>query len=206
MANFPYRLMLKKVGEELSDEQVASLKLLCKDEIPPGKAETITTGQQLFTALEEAGYISSANLTFMKTILEEYRVDLIRKVEEYEEQFGKPGAKLPKGLEGKVLTAELASEIGSQLSRDWRTLARRLKVSNDEILNVASDHRDSLQEQGIQMVLRWYKTMPAGKQEVVDVIRGQQAAEVLDAALRSAGLTSIADKHFGRVFEEARHT
>ncbi|XP_065830493.1 FAS-associated death domain protein-like [Oscarella lobularis] len=206
MATLLYRKLLMRVGNELTDEQLTAIKLLCKDILSTAKAEDVDTGQKLFTALDEAGCIAPTNVSLLKTLLEDVRTDLIRKVEEYEEEFGKPSAKLPAGLEGKVLTKQVINDIGGELARDWRTLARRLDMKNEDILGIASDYRDSLKEQGIQMLYKWYRDMASGKDEIVDVVRAQQAAAKLDEALRKAGLTSIADEHFGRVFEEARRS
>ena len=217
LATFPYRKLLLEIGKDLRDDELEQLKLLCKDFIPPAKAEGMRTGQLLFTALEEVGYITSSDVRMLKEILLPVRADLVTNVEIYEKQYSgvalaatESGQEVSNGpalgLKGQGVTDDILNEIGKSLARDWRSLARCLKVENDDILKIVADHRDSLEEQGIQMLFAWFKKFGSakGNDSIGDLLMRSKAANVLDEALRKARLSSIADKNFGRVYFHQR--
>lgn len=209
LATFKYRKLLLTISKDLRDGEFQELKILCRDLIPPGKSEPMTTGQLLFTGLEEEGLITAGDVGLLKEILEPVRMDLISKVEDYEKQYAGVAAladKMPKGLEGQTLTEEIIRKVGGSLARDWRSLARCLKMKNDDILKIASDNRDSLEEQGVQMLFKWFKDFGDARANdtLGEKMMRASAANVLDDALRRARLSSIADQNFGRDFLLAR--
>ncbi|XP_062500381.1 FAS-associated death domain protein-like [Corticium candelabrum] len=212
VAMLEYRKLLLKISKDLRDEEFQELKLLCLDLVPAAKAEGLTSGQMLFGALEEASLITPGNVELLKELLEPIRKDLVPLVDEYEKKI--PGitaiaemrTDTPGGHQGQLVTEDVLFKIGRSLARDWRNLARCLKMKNDDILGLASDYRDSLQEQGTQMLFKWFKDFgDARKNDISGTLAMQAAAaNTLDEALRKARLSSIADQNFGRVFLDAR--
>lgn len=219
LATFTFRKLLLEISKDLRDGELDELKMLCKDLVPPAKAETLKTGQALFTGLEEEGYITASDMKVLKEILRLVRVDLVTKIEKYEEQYqgvaatattstesgqGISGSHAP-GLKGQIVTEEVLYNIGKSLARDWRSLARCLKMDNDDILKIAADYRDSLEEQGIQMLSKWFKSFGSAQENSIgELLMRSKAANTLDEALRKARLSSIADKVFERVYLNQR--
>lgn len=64
---------LYDIGEALSSDEVASLKFLCLDYIPPRKQEPIKDALMLFEKLEEKKMLEEGNLSFLKELL--FRID-----------------------------------------------------------------------------------------------------------------------------------
>lgn len=214
LATFAFRKLLLEISKDLRDGELDELKMLCKDLVPPAKAETLTTGQALFTGLEEEGYITASDMKVLKEILRLVRVDLVTKIEKYEEQYQgvaatattstESGSHAP-GIKGQIVTEEVLYNIGKSLARDWRSLARCLKMDNDDILKIAADYRDSLEEQGIQMLSKWFKSFGSAQENSIgELLMRSKAANTLDEALRKARLSSIADKAFERVYLNQR--
>lgn len=63
MDEFRYRLF--QIGQELTSDDLHSLKFLCKDIIPAGKAERITSPLALFEELERMGKLSKDSPDFL---------------------------------------------------------------------------------------------------------------------------------------------
>nr|KAF6336247.1 caspase 8 [Myotis myotis] len=64
---------LYDIGEALSSDEVASLKFLCLDHIPPRKQEPIKDALMLFEKLEEKKMLEEGNLSFLRELL--FRID-----------------------------------------------------------------------------------------------------------------------------------
>lgn len=61
------------IGEALSSDEVASLKFLCLDYIPPRKQEPIKDALMLFEKLQEKRMLEEDNLSFLRELL--FRID-----------------------------------------------------------------------------------------------------------------------------------
>lgn len=64
---------LYDIGEALSSDEVASLKFLCLDYIPPRKQEPIKDALMLFEKLQEKKMLEEGNLSFLRELL--FRID-----------------------------------------------------------------------------------------------------------------------------------
>lgn len=64
---------LYDIGEALSSDEVASLKFLCLDYIPPRKQEPIKDALMLFEKLQEKRMLEEGNLSFLRELL--FRID-----------------------------------------------------------------------------------------------------------------------------------
>lgn len=88
---------LFEIGENLSSEEVASLKFLSLDYIPQKKQEPIKDGLMLFQTLQEKGMLEENNLFFLKELLFRIgRPDLLKKhlktsQEEMKKELQTPG-------------------------------------------------------------------------------------------------------------------
>lgn len=64
---------LYEIGEALSSDEVASLKFLSLDYIPPRKQEPIKDALMLFEKLQEKRMLEESNLSFLRELL--FRID-----------------------------------------------------------------------------------------------------------------------------------
>ena len=69
-ASFEYRKQLFRISNRLSDSDVANLKFLCGDVVPRRVLEGVSTGSELFQALEDVDALSYNNLDFLELIFD----------------------------------------------------------------------------------------------------------------------------------------
>ena len=64
-----YRSLLLELSNSLTTSDLKELKFLCGDAIPPGRAEKITRGFELFGVLEQLNMLSEENRDFLASKL-----------------------------------------------------------------------------------------------------------------------------------------
>lgn len=64
-----FRNCLYKIAEHLGSDELAALKFLCLDHVPPKKQEPINDALMLFQVLQENGLLEEDNLSFLKELL-----------------------------------------------------------------------------------------------------------------------------------------
>ncbi|XP_015765340.1 PREDICTED: uncharacterized protein LOC107344210 isoform X4 [Acropora digitifera] len=69
----PYRTFLLDLSSKLLIDDLEKLKFACKDAVPYGKMEEVTTGFKFFDLLEQNGKISPQNLTFLENMMKAIR-------------------------------------------------------------------------------------------------------------------------------------
>ncbi|XP_074617359.1 uncharacterized protein LOC141876578 isoform X2 [Acropora palmata] len=80
----PYRTFLLDLSSKLLTDDLEKLKFACKDAVPYGKTEEVTTGFKFFDLLEQNGKISPQNLTPLKNMVKAIgRADLALEVNEF---------------------------------------------------------------------------------------------------------------------------
>ena len=80
----PYRTFLLDLSSKLLIDDLEKLKFACKDAVPYGKMEEVTTGFKFFDLLEQNGKISPQNLTPLENMMEAIRrADLALEVKQF---------------------------------------------------------------------------------------------------------------------------
>ena len=80
----PYRTFLLDLSSKLLIDDLEKLKFACKDAVPYGKMEEVTTGFKFFDLLEQNGKISPQNLTFLENMMKAIRrADLALEVKQF---------------------------------------------------------------------------------------------------------------------------
>ncbi|XP_067054528.1 uncharacterized protein [Acropora muricata] len=80
----PYRTFLLDLSSKLLIDDLEKLKFACKDAVPYGKMEEVTTGFKFFDLLEQNGNISPQNLTPLEKMMKAIRrADLALEVKQF---------------------------------------------------------------------------------------------------------------------------
>ncbi|XP_043381194.1 caspase-8 isoform X2 [Chelonia mydas] len=86
----PYRQLLYRISEEITSEEVASVRFLLQKELPKKKLQDNATILKLFIEMEKAGIMNETKLKVLKSILQEVRPDLVQKINTYEVETQAP--------------------------------------------------------------------------------------------------------------------
>lgn len=70
-----YRALLLDISQHLTAEDLTSLKYLCKEIIPAGRAERITIALEFFSELERRKLLSDENRHFLASMLNTIKRD-----------------------------------------------------------------------------------------------------------------------------------
>ena len=85
-----YKDMLLDVSQMINKDDLQRMKFKCDQVIKKRQNEKITQPTELFTALEERGYLSETNLDYLKNLLKTCcggKIDGIRALENYERVY-----------------------------------------------------------------------------------------------------------------------
>ena len=69
-ASFTYRKHLFRLSNKLNDSDIVNLKFLCGDVVAKRVLERVTSGYELFLALEGVNRLSATNLDFLELVME----------------------------------------------------------------------------------------------------------------------------------------
>ncbi|KAM9123481.1 caspase-8-like isoform 2-T3 [Pangshura tecta] len=86
----PYRQLLYRISEEITSEEVASVRFLLQKELPKKKLQENATILKLFIEMEKAGIMNETKLKVLKSILLDVRPDLAQKINTYEAETQAP--------------------------------------------------------------------------------------------------------------------
>ncbi|NWT96760.1 CASP8 protein, partial [Urocynchramus pylzowi] len=81
-----YRQLLYGIAEDLTSEDVRSVKFLLRKQLPKNKLQENASMLQVFLEMEINGIIKEDNLTMLKDILQRFRADIKKKIDAYEEK------------------------------------------------------------------------------------------------------------------------
>ncbi|KFZ56983.1 Caspase-8, partial [Antrostomus carolinensis] len=82
-----YRQLLYRIAEDLTPEDVKSVKFLLQKEIPKSKLQDNATMLQVLLEMERNGMIKEDDLTRLKDVLKGFRADVKKKIVIYEEKI-----------------------------------------------------------------------------------------------------------------------
>ncbi|NXU66445.1 CASP8 protein, partial [Horornis vulcanius] len=81
-----YRQLLYGIAEDLTPEDVASVKFLLQKQLPKNKLQENASMLQIFQEMEIKEIIKEDNLTILKDLFQRVRVDIKKKIDAYEEK------------------------------------------------------------------------------------------------------------------------
>ncbi|XP_066045785.1 caspase-8-like [Chamaea fasciata] len=82
----PYRQLLYGIAEDLSPEDVSSVKFLLQEQLPKNKLQENSSMLQIFLEMEIKEIIKEDNLRMLKDLFQRVRPDLKKKIDAYEEK------------------------------------------------------------------------------------------------------------------------
>ncbi|NXD01727.1 FADD protein, partial [Certhia familiaris] len=173
----PFLSLLHSISSGLSDTELAAMKFLCRDKIRKRKLETVQSGRELFSILEEQQEIASDNLEFLRKLLQHIeRSDLLSQVVQFEEQ--EPHAPDEQPDDKRRSFDVICAHVG----REWKKLMRELGMPEVKLDRIEAAYRFDLYEELVQALREWQKWK--GKDaKVADLIK----------ALRGCNLNLVAD-------------
>ncbi|XP_067405013.1 caspase-8-like [Emydura macquarii macquarii] len=86
----PYRQLLYTISEEITSEEVDSVRFLLREKLPKKKLQDNAAILKLFIEMEKAGIMNETKLKVLKVILQEVRPDLAQKINTYESKTQAP--------------------------------------------------------------------------------------------------------------------
>ncbi|NXK58220.1 CASP8 protein, partial [Sylvietta virens] len=81
-----YRQLLYGIAEDLTPDDVASVKFLLKEQLPKNKLQANASMLQIFLEMEIKEIITEDNLKMLKDIFQRFRVDIKKRIDAYEEK------------------------------------------------------------------------------------------------------------------------
>ncbi|NXW24122.1 CASP8 protein, partial [Circaetus pectoralis] len=81
-----YRQLLYGIAEDLTPEDVKSIKFLLQKQIPKNKLQDNTSMLKVLVEMERNGLIKEDDLAMLKDILKGFRADIKKKIDTYEEK------------------------------------------------------------------------------------------------------------------------
>ncbi|XP_072165372.1 FAS-associated death domain protein-like [Diadema setosum] len=189
-----YKMTLHTIGSSLTQGQVDTFKFLCKD--LPGftqyDMDEIQDGVALMTKLEELDALSKDKVDFVTSVLDYVqRKDLENKLRDYGLRYlgGRhPGTSAAGGIVTAPTsannTAYSMQNVGIDLSRefdiivenigrDWRQLARKMRLTEVDIQCITEENIRNLREQSRQCLYLWQTRNPhtANRDTLVNALR-----------------------------------
>lgn len=164
-----YRKMLVDLDKGLRPRDLETMKFLCTNEIPVRKREEIGRALKLWEVLEERELLSPLNTSFLKKLIKHLggREDLLNVVSLYEQNLFRDTT-----TRSNCLVKDMDIVIESINYRRWRSLARRLGLSDQVIDNLTEKYQNSIQEQVRQALTLWSKGENASRETLVQALRG----------------------------------
>ncbi|NXW54844.1 FADD protein, partial [Eurystomus gularis] len=171
--------LLHSFSLNLSDNEVSSLKFLCRDKIRKRKLESVQSGRDLFTILLEQQDITRYNVAFLEELLKSIkREDLVSQLKQFVEQGEVNAHDDQPDVHEKPIEV-----ICNNVGRNWKMLMRKLDLSEVQIERVMEAYPRDLREQLVQSLREWQRCKGRDA-KVTDLIK----------ALRGCDMNLVADK------------
>lgn len=162
--------MLLDLDKRLRPDELDTLKYLCKDFIPVRRLEVITRALNLWEVLEERDRMGPDSVEFLKTLLKDgtSREDLVKSVTEYEQKtrgiIHEPDSSRRFHKDFDIISENVNI-------RKWRTLARKLGLSDVVIDGLAEKYQGDVREQIRRALTLWSTTENATEESLLDALR-----------------------------------
>ncbi|XP_025734358.1 FAS-associated death domain protein [Callorhinus ursinus] len=173
----PFLVLLHSVSIGLSNDELTELKFLCRGRVGKRKLEGMQSGLDLFNVLLEQNELDSEHTELLRELLVSLRrQDLLQRLDSFE--AGAPARAPPEERDLRAAFDIICDNVG----KDWRRLARHLKVTDTKIDAIEEKYPRNLTEQVRESLRVWKST----KREDVTVSH-------LVRALRACQLNLVAD-------------
>ncbi|XP_058382167.1 FAS-associated death domain protein [Diceros bicornis minor] len=173
----PFLVLLHSVSAGLSSGELTELKFLCQGRVGKRKLERVQSGLDLFSVLLEQNELDPEHTALLRELLASLRRhDLLRRLDDYE--AGAAGGAAPEEQDLQAAFDLICDNVG----KDWKRLARQLKVSDAKIDAIEERYPRNLTEQVRESLRVWKNTS-----------RGDAAVSHLVGALRACRLNLVAD-------------
>ncbi|KAM6159467.1 FAS-associated death domain protein [Rhynchocyon petersi] len=171
----PFLELLHSVSAGLSNTELAELKFLCRERVSKRKLERVQSGLDLFSVLLEQSELGSDRPELLRELLISLRRhDLLQRLDNFETSAGAAAA----DPDLRPAFDIICDNVG----KDWRRLARQLKISDAKIDAIEERYPRNLMEQ-VRESLKTWKTAQ----------REDATVAQLMAALRACRLNLVAD-------------
>ncbi|XP_074904370.1 FAS-associated death domain protein [Buteo buteo] len=180
----PFFTLLHSFSSSLSDNELSSLKFLCRGKIGKRKLEAVRSGIELFTILLEQQVITSDKVEFLEGLLKSIkREDLVSQLQQFVEEGEVNDPDDEPDVHEKRLQKVAIEVICENVGRDWRMLIRELGLSEVKMDRIVAANPFNLREQLFQSLREWQKW------------KGKDAkAADLIKALRDRNMNLVADR------------
>ncbi|XP_029812688.1 FAS-associated death domain protein [Suricata suricatta] len=193
----PFLVLLHSLSASLSTSELTELKFLCQGRVSKKKLERVQYGVDLFTVLLEQNELDREHTGLLREMLASLRrQDLLGRLDHFE-----AGAAAEASPEERDLHAAF-DIICDHVGKDWRRLARQLRVSDAKIDAIEERYPRNLTEQVRESLRVWKSSHKEGPPVphllralracrlnlVADLIEDEQQARALDS--QSGGGTS----------------
>ncbi|XP_006977390.1 FAS-associated death domain protein [Peromyscus maniculatus bairdii] len=173
----PFLVLLHSLSGSLSNSDLMELKFLCRERVGKRKLERVQSGLDLFSVLLEQNDLERARTGLLRELLASLRRhDLLQRLDDFE--AGTAAAASPGEADLRVAFDIVCDNVG----RDWKRLARQLKLSEAKIDGVEERYPRSLSDQ-VRETLRVWKIAEREQATVAGLVK----------ALRGCRLNLVAD-------------
>ncbi|KAM7329640.1 hypothetical protein ACRRTK_011253 [Alexandromys fortis] len=183
----PFLVLLHSLSGSLSSSDLMELKFLCRERVGKRKLERMQSGLDLFSVLLEQNDLNRDHTGLLRELLASLRRhDLLQRLDNYE--AGLAVSTSPGEADLQVAFDIVCDNVG----RDWKRLARVLKLSEVKIDGIEERYPRSLSEQ-VRETLRVWKIVEREKatvSELVNALRMCQlnlVADLVEEALQTRG-------------------
>ncbi|XP_005351660.1 FAS-associated death domain protein [Microtus ochrogaster] len=183
----PFLVLLHSLSGSLSSSDLMELKFLCRERVGKRKLERMQSGLDLFSVLLEQNDLGRNHTGLLRELLASLRRhDLLQRLDNFE--AGLAVSTAPGEADLQVAFDIVCDNVG----RDWKRLARVLKLSEVKIDGIEERYPRSLSEQ-VRETLRVWKIAEREKatvSELVNALRMCQlnlVADLVEEALQTRG-------------------
>ncbi|BFZ17454.1 hypothetical protein BsWGS_20493 [Bradybaena similaris] len=182
-----FKHMIIKIGRLIKEDELKTLKFLCKDIIPTKFREKVSTTEALVELLEERGKVSPRDLTYLKQILQDGlhgRTDILQVVAEYEQRLG-PSPDVDSAPVHQNFSREILC-LEENLGKEYKSFLRRLGLGDHHIERIELENPKSVREQIHQCLRVWMRqNSRLQHSQLVDaVVKALQKEKRIDLATR----------------------
>lgn len=168
----PFLVLLHSVSTGLSEDELTELKFLCRSRVGKRKLESVRCGLDLFNVLLEQNELDSEHTELLRELLVSLRrQDLLRRLDNFE--AGAAGRAPPEERDLRAAFDIICDNVG----KDWRRLARHLKVTDAKIDAIEEKYPRNLTEQ-VRESLRVWKSARREDATVSHLVRALRACQL----------------------------
>ncbi|XP_003798427.1 FAS-associated death domain protein [Otolemur garnettii] len=149
----PFLVLLHSLSASLSSSELTELKFLCSRRVGKKKLERVQSGLDLFSVLLEQNDLEPDRTELLRELLGSLRRhDLLRQLDDFE--AGAAGGVPPREEDLRAAFDIICDNVG----KDWKRLARQLKVSDAKMDGIEERYPRNLMERVRESLRVWKNT------------------------------------------------